>query len=57
MSKLSLGAQHELPVARHLFLAAGVLASAYAYPDALRASYGGQGVKSAMVYGRLRFGS
>jgi hypothetical protein len=57
VGKLSLGAQHEVPLAAHLFLAAGALASAYAYPSALEASYGRGGVKSFMLYSRLRFGS
>ena len=56
VGKLSLGYQHELPVARHLFLAVGGLASAYAYPDALTPAYGRRGIKSAMLYTRLRFG-
>ena len=57
VGKLSLGYQHERPLAPHLFLAVGALASAYAYPRALNAAYGGGGVKSFIVYGRLRFGS
>ena len=50
MGKLSVGYQHEVRLAKHVFLAPGVLASAYAYPDA-------RGAKSFMLYGRLRFGS
>ena len=57
VAKFSLGYQHELPVARHLFLAVGGLGSAYAYPDRLKPSYGGEGAKSFMLYSRLRFGS
>jgi hypothetical protein len=57
VGKLSLGYQHEFAVARRLFLATGVLASAYGYADALKPSYGGEGVKSFMLYGRLRFGA
>ena len=57
VAKFSLGYQHELPLARHLFLAVGGLASGYAYPDRLKPSYGGEGVKSFMLYGRLRFGT
>ena len=57
VSKLSLGFQHEVPVARHVFLAIGGLASAYDYPRALMPAYGDAGVKSAMLYARLRFGS
>jgi hypothetical protein len=40
VGKLSLGYQHEVPLANHLFLALGGLASGYAYPDSLRPSYG-----------------
>ena len=57
VGKLSLGYQHELPLVEHLFLAIGGLASAYAYPASLKPSYGSEGVKSFMLYGRLRFGS
>jgi len=57
VTKLSVGYQHEVPVANHLFLAVGGLASAYRYPDTLVASYGRRGFKSFMLYGRLRFGS
>jgi hypothetical protein len=57
VAKASLGYQHEVPVATHMFVAIGGLASAYAYPDVLRASYGHAGVKSFMLYGRLRFGA
>ena len=56
-NKLSIGYQHEFPLMTHLFLAVGGLASAYAYPDALKPIYGSEGVKSFMLYGRLRFGS
>lgn len=56
VSKLSLGYQHEVPLAGHLFAAIGGLASAYAYPDSLTPSYGRAGVKSFMLYARLRFG-
>ena len=57
VSKASLGYQHEFPVEQHLFLAVGGIASAYAYPDALKPHYGREGVKSFMLYGRLRFGT
>ncbi len=57
VAKLSVGYQHEFAVAEHLFMALGGLASAYRYPHALDASYGGGGIKSFMLYGRLRFGT
>ncbi|WP_174292667.1 hypothetical protein [Sphingomonas bacterium] len=57
VEKLSLGYQRETPVRPHLFVAVGGLASAYAYPAALVPSYGGRGVKSFMLYVRLRYGS
>ena len=57
VAKLSLGYQHELPLTAHVFLAVGGLASAYSYPDRLKPEYGGEGVKSFMLYGRLRFSS
>jgi len=56
VTKLSLGAQHEFALAKHAYFAIGGLASAYAYPQVLKADYGGRGVKSFMLYGRLRFG-
>ena len=57
VNKLSLGYQHEFPLVDHLFLAIGGLASGYAYPDSLQPSYGHGGVKSFMLYGRLRLGT
>ena len=56
VSKLSLGYQYEVPVARHLGLAFGGLVSGYAYPDALKPAYGADGIKSFMLYTRLSFG-
>lgn len=56
VGKLSLGYQHEVPLAGHVFLAIGGLTSAYAYPDDLEQAYGRDGVKSFILYGRLRFG-
>ena len=56
VEKLSLGLQRETPLASHLFVAIGGLASAYAYPAALVPGYGGRGVKSFMLYARLRYG-
>lgn len=56
VTKLSMGAQQEFGVAKHAYLALGVLGSAYAYPKVLTGDYGGRGVKSFMLYGRLRFG-
>ena len=53
VDKLSLGYQHELPLARHVRLALGGLGSAFAYPDRLKPAYGGAGIKSFMVYLRL----
>ena len=57
VGKVSLGYQHEIPLVDHLFLAIGGLASAYAYPDSLKPSYGRDGVKSFLLYARLRFGT
>lgn len=57
VNKLSLGYQVEVPVTRDVRLAFGGLASAYAYPDALKPFYGDDGLKSFMVYTRLNFGN
>ena len=57
VNKLSIGYQYELPVARDLRLAIGGLASAYAYPDRLEPTYGGDGVKSFMLYLRASYGN
>ncbi len=57
VGKLSLGYARTLPVARHVKLDLGGLASAYAYPDRLDAAYGKAGVKSFMVFARLKLGS
>jgi hypothetical protein len=54
--KLSVGYQHEFGLIQNLFLALGGLVSAYRYPAALKPSYGDEGLKSFMLYGRLRFG-
>ena len=56
-STFSLGYQHEFTLVEHLFVAIGGLASAYAYPDSLKPSYGHEGIKSFMLYARLRFGT
>lgn len=56
VGKLSLGYQHDMPLVRHVYLAIGGVASAYAYPDILKPVYGPRGVKSFMLYSRLRFG-
>ena len=56
-NKLSLGYQRELRLVEHLHLALGGLMSAYAYPHALKASYGEEGIKSFMLYARIRFGT
>lgn len=56
VNKLSLGYQYERPVARDLRLAWGGLASAYAYPRRLEPAYGGDGVKSFMLYARINYG-
>lgn len=56
VNKLSLGYQYEQPVTSALRLAIGGLASAYAYAGALTPYYGGDGVKSFMLYGRIIFG-
>jgi hypothetical protein len=55
VAKLSLGYAYELPLGTGPFrLAFGGLASAYAYPDRLAAVYGDKGVKSAMLFARIR---
>jgi hypothetical protein len=55
VSKFSLGYAYELPLGTGPFrIALGALASAYAYPDRLRVAYGGEGVKSAMLFARIR---
>lgn len=55
VSKLSLGYAYELPLGTGPFrIALGGLASAYAYPDRLKPAYGGDGVKSAMLFARIR---
>jgi len=57
VSKLSLGYQHEFRLAAHVFGALGGLVSAYDHPADLSSTYGSRGLKSFMIYGRLRFGS
>lgn len=57
VGKLSIGYTRTLPVARHVKLDLGGLASAYAYPDRLDSAYGKPGVKSFMLFARLKLGS
>lgn len=55
VSKLSTGYAYELPVGKApVRLALGGLASAYAYPDRIKPAYGRAGVKSFMLFARLR---
>jgi hypothetical protein len=55
VAKLSGGYAYELPVGKApVRLALGGLASAYAYPDRIKPAYGRAGVKSFMLFARLR---
>jgi hypothetical protein len=55
VSKLSAGYAYELPMGQGpVRLALGGLASAYRYPDRIEPAYGKQGVKSFMLFARLR---
>lgn len=54
VSKLSAGYAYELPMAGPVRLALGGLATAYAYPDRIKPAYGHEGVKSFMLFARLR---
>ena len=54
VAKLSLGYVRTLPVSKHVELDLGGLASAYAWPDRLDATYGKSGVKSFMLFVRLK---
>jgi len=55
ISKLSAGYAYELPMgAGPVRLALGGLASAYAFPDRIKPLYGREGVKSFMLFARLR---
>jgi hypothetical protein len=55
VSKLSAGYAYELPVrSGPMRLALGGLASAYAFPDRIKPAYGREGVKSLMLFARLR---
>ncbi len=57
VNKLSLGYFRTLPVAAHVKLDIGGLASAYAWPTALETAYGKDGVKSFMLFVRAKLGS
>ncbi|HMI18756.1 MAG TPA: hypothetical protein VK533_04355 [Sphingomonas sp.] len=55
VSKLSAGYAYELPMGNGpVRLALGGLASAYAFPDRIKPTYGHEGVKSFMLFARLR---
>lgn len=54
VNKLSLGYAYEMPFAGPTRIAIGGLASAYAYPDRIKPAYGSRGVKSFMLFARLR---
>jgi hypothetical protein len=55
VSKLSLGYAYELPMRTGpVRLALGGLTSAYAFPDRIRPAYGHEGIKSFMLFARLR---
>jgi hypothetical protein len=55
VAKLSLGYAYELPLGTGPFrIAFGGLASAYAYPEQIKPAYGADGVKSAMLFARIR---
>jgi hypothetical protein len=56
VGKLSLGYSRSLPLGRMVQLDLGGLVSAYALPAGLRHDYGGGGIKSVMIFGRLRLG-
>ncbi|UAK22862.1 hypothetical protein [Sphingomonas nostoxanthinifaciens] len=56
VNKMSLGYQYELSVTGDVRLALGGLVSAYAYPQRLVPTYGGDGVKSFMLYTRVSLG-
>ena len=57
VNKVSLGYFRTLPVAANVKLDVGGLASAYAYPTALETAYGKDGVKSFMLFARVKLGS
>jgi len=58
VSKLSAGYAYELAMGKGpARVAFGGLASAYAFPDRLKPAYGHQGVKSFMLFIRLRLAS
>jgi hypothetical protein len=55
VSKLSAGYAYELPMGKGpVRLALGGLASGYAFPDRIKPIYGHEGVKSFMLFARLR---
>ena len=57
VNKLSLGYAYEMPLVTNVRVALGGLASAYAFPDRLKPYYGGDGVKSFMLFARFRLAS
>jgi hypothetical protein len=55
VSKLSAGYAYELPMGKGpVRIALGGLGSAYAFPDRIKPAYGHEGLKSAMLFARLR---
>ena len=54
VAKLSLGYAYDLPVGGIGRLAIGAIASAYAYPRRIESTYGRSGVKSFMLFARVR---
>jgi hypothetical protein len=56
VNKLSVGYVRTLPIREHVSLELGGLVSAYAYPQKLTPSYGNDGVKSFMVFAKLKLG-
>ena len=57
VTKVSAGYFRTLPVIRHLAIDVGGLGSAYAYPERLAATYGAAGVKSFLLFVRLKLAS
>jgi hypothetical protein len=57
VNKLTAGYVRTVRVSDHLSLDIGGLASAYAYPQKLTPSYGNDGVKSVMLFAKLKLGS
>jgi hypothetical protein len=56
VNKLSVGYARTFPVSAHVSMDIGGLLSTYAYPQKLTPSYGGDGVKSFMLFAKLKLG-